>query len=52
MVIISKQNCISEDIFVLANSLNPDEKLYYASLHLGLYCLPKYAFRSHQYRKG
>ena len=31
--------------FVLANSTNPDEMLYYAAFHLGLYCMPKYQFR-------
>ena len=33
-------------IFVLANSVDPDEMPYYAAFHLGLHCLPKYAFRS------
>ena len=39
-------------VFVLANSVDPDEMLHYAAFHLGLHCLPKYAFRSHQYTKG
>ena len=32
-------------IFVLANSVDPDEMPHYASFHLFLHCLPKYAFR-------
>ena len=35
-------------VFVLANSVNPDEMPHYAAFHLGLHCLPKYSFRSHQ----
>ena len=40
--IISKQNCISfsEDRFCLS-------KWHYAVFHLGLHCLPKHTFRSH-----
>ena len=34
-------------VFVLANSVDPDEMLDYAAFHLGLHCLSKYAFRSH-----
>ena len=37
----------SEIVFVLANSVDPDEMLHYAAFHLGLHCLPKYALRSH-----
>ena len=39
-------------VFILANSAVPDEMLHHAAFHLGLLCLPKYAFRSHQYAKG
>ena len=39
-------------IFVLAKSVDPDEMPHYAAFHLGLHCLPKYAFRSHWYTKG
>ena len=28
--------------FVLANSVDPDEKLHNAAFYLGLHCLPKY----------
>ena len=42
-------------VFVLANSVDPDEMLLYAAFHLvykaafhqGLHCLPKYTFMSH-----
>ena len=46
-VIISQLNCIpfSEIVFVLANSVEFDEKLQYAAFNLGFHCLPKYAFR-------
>ena len=27
-------------VFVLANSVDPDEMLQYAAFHLGLHCLP------------
>ena len=37
--------------FIMANSAVQDEMLHHAAFHLGL-CLPKYAFRSHQYAKG
>ena len=33
--------------FVLANSVDPDEMSPHATFHLGIPCLPKYAFRSH-----
>ena len=36
-----KINLISE------NSVYPDEMLHNVEFHLGLQCLPKYAFRSH-----
>ena len=38
--------------FVLANSADPDEILQYATLNLGLHCLPKYLFRSSWSTKG
>ena len=31
-------------VYVLANSVDPDEMLHYAAFQLGLYCMPKYAF--------
>ena len=34
-------------VFVLANSVDPDEMLHYAAFHLDLHCLSQYAFRSH-----
>ena len=34
-------------VFVLANSLDPDEMPKEEAFHLGLHCLPKDAFRSH-----
>ena len=39
-------------IFILANSVDPDEMPHDVAFHLGLHCLPKYAFRSHNYTKG
>ena len=43
-VILSKNYCILslEIIFVLANSVDPDETPHSASLHLSLHCLSKY----------
>ena len=49
-IIISKENCVFLlliIIFVLANSVYPDEMLHYAAFHLGFCCLPKYTFRGH-----
>ena len=34
-------------IFVLANSVDPDEIPYCVAFHLGPHCLPKYIFSSH-----
>ena len=34
-------------VFVIANSVDPDEMPHYTAFHLGLHCLPKNAFRSH-----
>ena len=28
-------------VFVIANSVNPDEMPHYAAFHLGVHCLPK-----------
>ena len=39
-------------MFVLTSSADPDEMLHYATFHLGLYCLPTYAFMSHKYTNG
>ena len=39
-------------VFVLANSVDPDEMPHNAAFHLDLHCLPKYSFRSHQYTNG
>ena len=46
-VLIFKKYCIilSEDLFTLANSVDPNEMQHYAAFHLGLYCLEKYSFR-------
>ena len=38
-------------LIVLANSVDPDEMPHHAEFHLGLHCLPKYAFRLHHYTK-
>ena len=32
-------------VFVIANSVDPDEMLHYAAFLPGGYCLPKYVFR-------
>ena len=37
--------------FLVANSADPDEMPPYAAFHLGLHCLPKYAFRGFQSSK-
>ena len=46
MVKISVKLCSSflKILFILANSIDPDEMPPYASLHLGLHCLSKYLF--------
>ena len=53
-VIISNENCISfsEIVFVLANSVDPDEMLHYAAFHLGLHYLPRYTLRSQLKKNG
>ena len=38
-------------VFVLANTVDPDEMPFYVAFHHGLHCLPE-AFRSQQYTKG
>ena len=37
----------SEDRFYLSKHVDPGEMLHHAAFHLGLLCLPKYAFTSH-----
>ena len=37
---------------VLQNCVDPDETSHRAAFHLGLHCLPKYAFRRYWYTKG
>ena len=48
-VIISKNIKIGflslKIVFVLANSVDPDDMLHNAAFHMGLHCFPKYAFR-------
>ena len=39
-------------IFVLTNSVDPDEMWHYAAFHLGLQCLPKYLFSGFPPSKG
>ena len=39
-------------VFVEANSVDPDEMLYMYFVDLGLNCLSKNAFISHQYTMG
>ena len=52
-VIISKKYCISfsEDRFILANSVHPDEMLHNAAFHLCFHCLQKYPIRGLLYTK-
>ena len=38
---------VSRSFLSKANSVDPDEMPHYAAFHLGLHCLPKYAFRRH-----
>ena len=35
-------------VFVSANSVDPDEMQHDMAFHLGLHCLPKYAFKVHK----
>ena len=53
-VIIFKKYFLSfsEDLFVLANSADPDEMPHYAAFHLGLHCLSKYPFLGFWSSKG
>ena len=52
-VIIFKGDFLSlKIVFVLRNSVDPDEMLHNAAFHLGFHCLQKYTFRSHQYTKS
>ena len=41
---------MSEIFLTFTNSVDPDEMQHYVPFHLGLHCLPKYAFRSHYLR--
>ena len=41
-----------KSVYVLANSLDPDEMPLNATFHLGFHVLLKCAFRSHYYTKG
>ena len=45
-------NYLSEYLFTLTNSVDPDEMLQYAAFQLGLYCLLKHPFRGFQCTKG
>ena len=48
----SLPECISlseDQFFVLANSKDPSEMPHDAAFHLGLHCLPKYAFGCRKY---
>ena len=38
-------------VFIIANSVDPDEMQQNAAFHLGLHCLPKYPFRGFQYTR-
>ena len=40
------------DLFILANSADPDEMPPYAAFHLGLHGLPKYLFLCIKTEKG
>ena len=49
---IKKSKAINKIVFIslkiistIANSVDPDVMPHYAAFHLGLNCLPKYAFR-------
>ena len=39
-------------VFILANSVDPDEMLPYGAFHLGLHCCPKYLFTGIQNENG
>ena len=43
MVMTSKKYCnsVSEDVFILAKSVDIDEMMHYTEFHLGLHCLLK-----------
>ena len=42
----------SKNIFVLADSVDPDEMSHDATFHMGLHSIPKHAFRVQYYTKG
>ena len=45
LIFFYKNGIISLKInFDLANSVDPDEMLYFVAFHLGLHCFPKYLF--------
>ena len=39
-------------VFVLTDSVDPDEMSWYSTFRLGLHCLSKFALRSYQYTKS
>ena len=39
-------------VFIITNSVDPDEMQHYAAFHQCLHCLPKYLFSGLQYTKG
>ena len=43
---------LSENIFTLRNSVDPDEMPHSAAFHLSHHCLEKYPFRSFPYTEG
>ena len=38
-------SCLSEDLFIFTNSVDPGEIKHYAAYHLGLHCLQKFLYR-------
>ena len=40
-----RELCSLLAVFILSNSVDPDEMWGFAAFHLGLHCLPKYPFR-------
>ena len=43
---------LSEDLFTITNSVDPDEMQHYAAFHLGVHCLHKCPFRGFLNTKG
>ena len=41
---LKQSECITKSVFILANSVDPDEMPHFAASHLGLCCLYMFPF--------